>query len=368
MTSPWLSTLTESVIGAYPTIDKEGSLFFFNQGVHTEWLKHPSTAFDNTGLQLIGVHIGHLWLIEVWSWLVSPISAFNIQMLANLIFNAMAVWWWLDDSDDHQPEWIGLLTAVLLGAQLHVFRDIHWYTIEKSMLFPIFLYWGVLNRLPHNSKMAIWIPILYTMATLLNFYWGILLGLLTLFQYGLNRQYHHLSVFKPIAMAGLVGIALGILQMTLQSDARRFAEATDFLTRASLDIFDFHTVQWNRMEFWQSINIPICLYFGWLLMHRRIPVQSIILGTVFLMLSLGPMLTSGISNPVYTIFSIIPGMWRFAKPEIFFFVPYAIMVHSTFKAPISSKNRTWFWGIVAIFYLVGLYSSPAFPHQSVFVQ
>lgn len=368
MTSPWLGTLTESVIGAYPTIDKEGSLFFFNQGVHTDWLTHPSTAFDNKGLQLIGVHIGHLWLVEVWSWIVSPISAFNIQMLANLICNALAVWWWLDDSEDFQPEWIGLLTAVILGAQLHVFRDIHWYTIEKSMLFPVFLYWGALNRLPKDSKMAFWIPVFYTMATLLNFYWGILLGLLTLTQFGLNREYHRLTVFKPLAITGLVGIALGRLQMTLQSDHRRFAEATDFLTRASLDIFDVHSLQWNRMEFWQSINIPICLYFGWLLIQRRIPLQTTILGSVFLMLSFGPMLTSSLQNPIYFILSTIPGMWRFAKPEIFFFVPYAIMVYSTFKAPIFHKWHKLYWCIVAIVYLIGLYSSPAFPYQSVFVQ
>ena len=367
ITTPWFGTLTDSVIGAYPTIDKEGSLFFFNQGVHTNWLLHPDTALDNKGLQLIGVHIGHLWLVEIWSWFVSPITAFNIQAMANLILNCLAAWWWLEDNENNSPEWIGLLTALTLGAQLHVFRDIHWYTIEKSMLFPIFLYWGALNRMEFDAQIRRWIPILYTLAILLNFYWGILLGLLTILQVCMRRSLRQVKLFWPIALAGCIGIALGLLQMTLQSDTRRFADAAAFLTRASLDTFDISNLNWNRMGFWKPINVPICIYFGWLMSTKRISIRPILIGTIFLVLSIGPMLTTTLPNPLYNSLSIIPGMWRFAKPEIFFFITYAIIIKTVYKSETSTHYKPLFWWVVAICYLTGLYSSSAFPYQSLYV-
>ena len=38
-------------------------------------------------------------------------------------------------------------------------------------------------------------------------------------------------------------------------------------------------------------------------------------GVIGLLLSLGPSITDSVSNPIYQLFSLLPGMWRFAKPE-----------------------------------------------------
>ena len=49
--------VTDSIIGAYPTIDKEGSLFFYQQGVHIDALLHPFESMHSRGVQLIGFHM-----------------------------------------------------------------------------------------------------------------------------------------------------------------------------------------------------------------------------------------------------------------------------------------------------------------------
>ena len=71
-----------------------------------------------------------------------------------------------------------------------------------------------------------------------------------------------------------------------------------------------------------------------------------------------------IPNPIFRMFTLLPGMWRFAKPEIFFLVPYAIL------AMLSLRHRwsIWIWTVVIIWYLLGLYSSPAYPYLSKFVE
>ena len=93
--------------------------------------------------------------------------------------------------------------------------------------------------------------------------------------------------------------------------------------------------------------------YGWLI--------CVLLG---FLLALGPNLIFDVPNPVFRSFTWLPGMWRFAKPEIFLLIPYAIF------AMFSLRHRwsIWIWSLVMIWYLGGLYSSPAYPYLSEFIE
>ena len=370
LTAPWIATLQQVVIGAYPTIDKEGSLLFFEHGVHHLWLTNPDMPLQDTGLPLIGVHIGHLWLTELIHLFVPTVVAFNIQMLLHLMLNVLAVIFWLD-SDQGLPakEWQKWVIGFLLGAQLHVFRDIHWYTIEKSALFPIFLFWGILHRLVNPSRESslhwLWLPLAYCFAGIYNFYWAILLPFIVL---GYLSHLKQRRFQLAIVACTLVGLVLGWGQWNLQSQQTYFASPEDFHTRAALDVFNLSTFDWNRMGFWRALN-PLMVGGGVWMLYRatRIDRHWREMGLLFgitLLLSAGPDLVADVNNPLFALFQQLPGMWRFAKPEIFLLISYAIVGRAFLI-------QTWHWLIwvgVIIVYFVGLYTSPAFPYMTTFVE
>ena len=81
------------------------------------------------------------------------------------------------------------------------------------------------------------------------------------------------------------------------------------------------------------------------------------------LLSLGPNMPLDIPNPVFRIFTWIPGMWRFLQARDILLIPYAIF------AMLSLRHRwsVWIWTLVIIWYLIGLYSSPAYPYLSEYI-
>ena len=59
LTAPLATSLSDAVYGAFPTIDKEGSLLFFMDGVHHRVMAGPLSAASDPAARLIGVHVGH---------------------------------------------------------------------------------------------------------------------------------------------------------------------------------------------------------------------------------------------------------------------------------------------------------------------
>ena len=373
LTSPWLGSIHKAVIGAYPTIDKEGSLLFFEHGVHHLWFTSPDLPLDETGLTLVGIHVGHLWLTECFSIFAPTFVAFNVQAFTHLLLNTLAILYWVDGYKwIRAQEWEKWVVALLLGAQLHVFRDIHWYTIEKSALFPLFLFWGTLSR--QRDGQGNWqLPLMYLLACLYNFYWAILCPLLVI------TEYNHLpSAFiertrlaKGLVICCGIGLVMAILQMTLQTSLHQVATPEKYASRAALDVLSLWPVDWNRMGIWRPINL-VLLGMGMSYIRelksgeQRIPnAKGLIVCSIFgLILSLGPFIAPSVPNPIYSIFQLIPGMWRFAKPEIFCLIPYAIVGLLALRKPWPK----WIWAVAFAMYIVGLYTSVAFPYLTEFIE
>lgn len=395
ITSPWISTLHKAVIGAYPTIDKEGSLLFFEHGVHHLWFTAPEIPLNETGLTLIGIHVGHLWITELLHLFVPTFVAFNLQMMLHLGFNVLSVLFWLDGWESiKEKEWQKWVIAIVIGAQLHVFRDIHWYTIEKSALFPLFLFWGVLLRLyksdggTQNTLHWAWLPLCYGFAGLYNFYWAILLPFVSLAYTDVQLFNTKSKRLKGLMGCMVIGLLIGWAQLTLQSTEQYFANGSEFQQRASLDIFDVSTLDWNRMGFWKPLN-PILVGMGlWVVIKKfrefkadiktdkndprsqqisHFPISEwtlmLSMGAITTLLSMGPNITATIANPIYIGFQWLPGMWRFAKPEIFLLIPYAICA----RIVLEKEWNKWLWIALSIVYLVGLYLSTAFPYTTQFI-
>ena len=373
LTSPWLGAIHKAVIGAYPTIDKEGSLLFFEHGVHHLWFTNPSLPIEETGLTLVGIHVGHLWITELFCVIAPTFVAFNIQAFMHLLLNTLAILYWVDGYKWIQAqEWEKWMVAILLGAQLHVFRDIHWYTIEKSALFPLFLFWGTLSR--QRNGQGVWqLPVIYLLASLYNFYWAILCPLLVVTEYN-----HLVSAFtrrsrlaKGLVMCCGIGLALAVLQMTLQTPLHQVATPEKFASRAALDVFSFGSMDWNRMGIWRPINLVL---LGMGLSYIRdfksfeqhiSSVKGLTVCAILgFCLSLGPVIAPSIPNPVYSIFKLLPGMWRFAKPEIFLLIPYAVVGLLALRRPWPK----WTWALAFSLYIAGLYTSIAFPYLTIFIE
>ena len=403
-TSPWLAISTKYVIGAYPTIDKEGSFLFYQNGVHVRALLHPIDSLADKSVQLIGFHMGHLWINQFFDVFVSNYAVCNLQVLANLALNLYSCYLLFetqqtlytenDSVSGHIPNsianrrthisWSLFIVSVCFSLQLHILRDIHWYTVEKSAMYPIFLFWREILLLEKRQTNRYLLGIYYFFATYINFYWGIVLGILgALYTIKTAIQKNKpLNLYKNMAICICIGMVIGIYQMLLQKTP--FATQEEFAVRASLDIFDIVHLDWNRMGFWRAIHPLILLFAGGTVagtLHKKIKEKSIqynaldkktldmvfllITAIIFAFLSFGPTIY-GYTNPIYWLFSQLPGMWRFAKPEIFFFIPYSIM------CIFALQNKYLFnkYVLCALLcsHIYTTHTSPEYPYITQFIQ
>ena len=90
LTAPLFMGLDSSVFGDYPTIDKTGSFLYYQDGVHIRALLHPIASLDDCAVQLIGVHLGHLWITGFFDLFLDEYGPLNVQAL---LYPALA--WWM---------------------------------------------------------------------------------------------------------------------------------------------------------------------------------------------------------------------------------------------------------------------------------
>lgn len=338
LTAPALGWVDAAVLGSFPTIDKEGSLLFYMDGVHRRLLFDPLAASGDPAARLIGVHTGHLWVTELFDLVTSPFGAMNAQGLVNaalgwacmaLLARALGA-----------PAGLALALGLPFGLGLHVMRDLNFYTIEKSAVFwlPLFA-WAGLRAWQRGGRWR-WLPaVVYGLMTWMNLYLGLVgaaLGALAMFSEGqaAARRRHLRPETRHLAAACLAcaapGLALALWQHHVMSGGPALGTPEQFLwQRAALDSVTLHPAQWNRLELGRALN-PVALSLSLLGLWRG---RTTGLGRFFLgaglalaALSLGPVLwwrgpdpEAGIPNPVYfAAWHAVPGFWRVAKPEVFF--------------------------------------------------
>ena len=153
LTAPLLLNINEAVWGAYPTIDKEGSLLFYGDGVHLRIF--DAGGFSDPAHRLIGFHMGHLWVSQLFNIFMKTFAAFNAQALLNIVLSWFCTYVLLKELGGEKSYcW---LIASMFALHAHVFRDINWYTIEKSSLYCLPIFWWALHRCANGWKKSTWV-------------------------------------------------------------------------------------------------------------------------------------------------------------------------------------------------------------------
>ena len=346
LTAPLTSLCSRAVIGAYPTVDKQGSILFYQEGIHRWMASHPMDIGSYPPAQLIGVHVGHLWISELFDVFVPTFVAFNLQGLLYLWLAGWCTWALLNEFT--QDARSAFVCAFPYAMSLHVFADLNWYTIEKAAIFLLPLYGLTLLRALRKGG---WWPLasgcVVALAALLNLYLAAVIGvgslaggLLVLIQWASNR---FRTATKPdgpgplwpqrlVASYGWTALLVGPLVCTqawILLSGPTLATPECFLTlRAAQDAISIWPPTWSRLELWRAVSLVGVALAIWGVIrfrHQRSVHFLVILGAICAGFALGPRIL-GFPNPQYmAAWSVIPFFWRIAKPEVFFLVPLLAM-------------------------------------------
>lgn len=302
LTAPAAAMVPRAVWGAFPTIDKAGSLLFYLDGVHARILDPADPA-----VRLIGVHLGHLWVTAAFDLVLEPFAAMNAHGLLNL-----ALSWWAAArlveavTGDRR---VGLLLGFAYGMNLHQLRDLNWYTIEKSGIGWVPLYLWALWEARRGGRW--WAPALIGAGA---FFYNVYLGLLCALAGALALGWRSARVTGAVAATAVAMLPLVGLQWRLMHGEGAVGSPEAFVNeRAVLDVVELWPPRWNRLEAWRALNLVVA-GLGLLALARREARWWALVALVAGAIALGPA-----QNPVYRLaLWAVPGFWRVAKPETFF--------------------------------------------------
>ncbi len=341
-TSPWLAWLDRAWFGAFPTIDKEGSLLFFLDGVHRRLYLAPWDAPADSAVRLIGVHAGHLWLTEGLALVFSPMGAFNAQWLLQMVLGWGCAAWAIRkvltvDSPVPSPasNHAAFVAGFPFGMGLHVFRDLDVTTVEKGGVAFIPLFIGC--WMEAHRKGGRWVAVLaacYAIMALYNLYFAVVCAvfgaLYVVVSFPVATPKSRSRLLAASSACAAVGIPVALAQLAIQSGGPALASPERFLwERAALDGFTLWPLQWNRLDVLRACNpvlVAMAGFGAWQRKRdRRLWMGAAVAAGLFVV-SLGPVLIPGpsldapvLTNPVYMgLHKTIPGFWRLAKPEVFF--------------------------------------------------
>lgn len=370
LTAPLGAVFTRHVFGAYPTIDKSGSLLFYLEGVHRTVTFHPIEALSDPAARLIGVHVGHLWVTAFFDLFLEPFAAFNVQ---GLLYPALGWWCAALLLREFSESWrVAVVLAWPFGMGLHVFRDLNWYTIEKASVFALaLLAWALVKAWKSGGRWTWVTGLVYVGAAFLNWYWALVGAAGAALVLAVTRSR---DVAKACAWSAGLALPLVAYQYALLSGPGTLGDPETFLNeRASQDVFSLVPLAWNRLEVHRAVNMVVAglAFFGALAGLRVRFVQGVLaVASGLFLLSLGPYLVHEVQNPVYMLLhTVMPGFWRVAKPEVFFEGTYlCLLVLAAWQVRGRRIEAAWFYPLWVPAWLILVRTHPAYPEFSEFVE
>ncbi|HJN73177.1 MAG TPA: hypothetical protein QGF58_04495 [Myxococcota bacterium] len=360
LTSPFAALLRTHVLGSWPTVDKTGSLLFYTDGVHHRMLSAPVESLSDPAARLIGVHVGHLWLVEFFDLFVEPFAAYNLQAMLWIIIG------WYGAALFVKEVGTGWRDALILGFPfgmgLHVFRDLNWYTVEKMAvgLLAIFA-WTMIKCHKEGGRWCWAAALTFLGMAWVNWYLGLVgaVGGAMLLVMTRNK-----GVLRACVLCTVLSLPLVCWQLALLSGDETLGDPEVYLyERAMLDSFTLYPPTWNRLEAWRAINVPIvglALFTFFRRGHRYVAALGL-MGAVFFVIALGPKLTEDLWNPLYmALHAVVPGFWRVAKPEVFFEGTYLCLLGLAARA-VDRPLPGWLYPLLVIGWLAVVRTHPAFP-------
>jgi len=366
LTAPLAGHLQPDLFGAFPTVDKTGSIAFYLDGLHRRLLFHPIQSLSDPAVQLIGIHACHLWVSELFDLFLSTAGAFNIQAI---VYPTLGWWCGALLAREVGTDWpTAIALAFGFGMGLHVFADLNWYTVEKAAVFTLALYAYCLVRTMNGSPKGHWLTALaWSFTLLINLYFALVAAMGTALLCLISREK---AVLRASVTTALVGLPLVGYQLALLSAGTQPADADAYLhLRAAQDVLDIGKLAWNRLELWRSVDLVLVVaaLCGAYRSHKKRRVRAAI--ALFLALSyfsLGPFLAPGIPNPGWqAVRSFTPGLWRLSEPEVFF-QGSVLMLIVVAAAGLGKGRRLWLYPVCVACWVFTVRSHPAFPGYSEF--
>lgn len=350
LTTPLAWFLPTYVYGAFPTIDKAGSLLFYLDGVHTRLLE------DDPAVRLIGVHLGHLWVTALFDLWLEPFAAMNAHGLLNLVLG-----WWAAArlveavTGDRR---VGLLLGFPFGLGLHQFRDLNWYTIEKSGVAGLALYLWALWAARGGDRRAVGLAAAVGGA---SFFYNVYLGLLCALAGGMALAWRERRSAAAVGLTALAMLPMVALQWRLMHGEGALASPERFVAeRAALDVVELWPPRWNRLEAWRALDL-VALGLAGFGVWRRAGRWWGLVALVATAISLGPQ-----GNPLYAaLLAAVPGFWRVAKPEVFFHLAWlALLVAAGVELTARRVRPLTLLLLAAVFvagWIAGVRTHPVYP-------
>ena len=359
LTAPLALVMSQGVYGDFPTIDKAGSFLYYQDGVHIRSLLHPMESLNDCAVQLIGVHMGHLWITQFFDLFLQDYGPFNAQAL---LYPALAWWAAALFFREVGASWRGAVAlAFPYGMCLHVFRDLNWYTIEKAAIFLIPLYaLSLLKAHRNGGSWTLKAGLVFVLCAWVNWYLALVAAAGAGFAAIIARSK---NLWKATGLSAALLLPLVLYQLALVNQGSP-GSPEDFLElRAAMDRFSIVPLEWNRLEWYAALS-PLAIGLG---AHRLWtgglePLERVLLGVAagLFVFSLGPYLVGDLPNPIYMMaWHVVPGFWRVAKPEVFFYGTWICVLAVASKNTFSEK-RIIYPGMV-ILWLVFVRQHAAFP-------
>jgi hypothetical protein len=377
LTSPLFLVLDRWVLGSYPTIDKAGSLLFYLDGVHQRLTLQPVESLTDPAARLIGVHVGHLWITQVFDLVLQPFGAMNAQGMLWMVLGWLFAALFVREVSTHRDWGTALTLGFPFGMGLHVLRDLNWYTIEKVAVGLLALFaFTTLKALREGGRWRLLAGLAYALMAWINWYLALVgacsaaLALLIQWLWGARQRQRPSSDLLLACLASAIcALPLVLLQLALLSGEGTLGDPEAFLyERAMLDSFELWPPRWNRLELWRAVNLPF-VGLGLYALRRRDPLLWGMgaLAGLLLLLALGPMPFEGVWNPVYMgLRELVPGFWRIAKPEVFFEGSYLLLLAMASRA-LDRPLPRWLYPLLLIGWLWAVRSHPVYPGFSEFL-
>lgn len=324
LTAPAAGVPGEVWWGAYPTIDKEGSRLFYEDGVHWRLLARPWAAPADPAIRLIGVHLGHLLEVALFDLVLPVAGAFRAVALLHvaLAWGAAAG---LARALGARPV-EALLLGLPIGLNLHLLRDVQYTTVEKSADFVLPLFAWAVVRAGAGGRAVAGPAIVLLGGAFLNLYSVLTIGLgaAVVGAFGLGAFWRG----EPSARArgaSLLGAALAALlaaaaQAAVQAGGPALASPAAFVwERAALDAFTLVPWSWARLPpawAWSPVALAVVLGAAWSARRDRAVQACAAAALALFVVGWGPLPAPGVPSPLYlALVDAIPGFWRVAKPE-----------------------------------------------------